>query len=261
MSVTFVINCTNNIPTINNSKYVDIDKLSTLSLDNDIITNLDNEKNGIMMFEIYKGLFENKNIILPANKLMNKNKLIIEHIVKSLMDSLQNLLTVNIFMIGNDKNILKRVNELKWNVISNIVDTSNIISKKIKFIQHRILASYILDNKLYVHHITWEYNQNGILYKNNNIESSEYDAELLELNGCSLLVVDYEPIKEFAHITVNPGIHAPASMKEVAIAYNKKEKTITIPTKNKKEMITYDLYNIKKTSTKVKIYCEFYMNY
>lgn len=256
MSVTFIINCTNDMPIINNSIFVDIDKLSTLELHKDIITNLATERDGIIMFEIYKGLFDNKNIILPATKLMIKNKLIIEQVVKSYIDHLN----VNIFMIGEDKNILKRVNELRWNIINNIVDTSNIIPEKFKFIQHRILASYTLD-KLYVHHITWEYNQNGIIYKNNNLNPNECDAELLELDGCSLLVINYAPIKEFAHITVNPGTHAPASMKDIAIAYNKNETTISIPSKNKKEMIMYDLSNIKKTSTKVILHCEFYMNY
>lgn len=164
-------------------------------------------------------------------------------------------------------------------VNTNIV-TKNVNPNMFKFIQHRLLASCndpnmpfmkeVIDKhrQFFCHHITWDYDVNLLQYVDNNVQTIECDARHVEIkqgkNMCSFILVNLpnvfsQELYVCAHITVNSGPHAPASMKNIADAIICRERMVTIPYKNSDVSVTYDLALCKFTQTKVTIHTEFYM--
>lgn len=235
------------IPTITDKIIIDKQFIESSLYDDDHLKQVLIQRNMINLFDKLK---ENnkKNIDIQRN-MINKLKE---------LDMLENIIYVPFidstnFHIVND--ICKKIKITQ--------QTTNIDASKFKFIQHRLLAS--CSNPKIIHHITWEYDDEGIHYVDNHIKMFQTTATYLNLGKCSLLIVDMpeqlKKLQPYAHITVNAGPHNPANMKDIAIAYRKNEKSITISTRDGKQNKTYELDKIIKVQTTVTIYDEFYMNY
>lgn len=128
------------------------------------------------------------------------------------------------------------------------------------FRQIRILTQIDAD---FIGHITWLFGED-IKYTLKDFETLQklYTEQIMgtiiilknNVNEMCFALPN-KPIHydESTHITINSGNHEPKETKQVVLAIKQNNKEITLPVKNSKQNVKYDLTNINKTKCSIKI--------
>ena len=147
-----------------------------------------------------------------------------------------------------------------------------------KFQQHRLLVLHEHHGR----HVTLEFSaDNSLAYipPNSSYQVNEAGSILVVCRGTSrtssvedhanypptqyvirLILVEGTNLGEWAHVTVDSGLHWPMWMKDVALALRRGDTSIELPCrKTGQDNIRYDLSSCQREPCKISFLCEFYI--